>query len=121
MIQEYGSHQQKVLRKYGKKPGGGGGSGYDQWKGIEWAIKQAGGDDPTKMRAAMETTAGMGGIGFTSQQGEYSWSKTNHGGFPPGQGKLAQAMLKSDWPCFFPPPQGAQEEKKQFLCRRSPP
>ncbi len=107
LIKEYGDLQLKFYAKYGKKPGVGGGSGYDQWKVIEWAIKQAGGDDPTKMRAAMETTAGMGGIGFTSQQVKYSWSKTNHGGFPPGQVKLAKAMLNSDWPGFFPLAQGA--------------
>src|ERR1700737_4765090 len=64
LMKEYGDMQLKFYSRFGKKPGVGGGSGYDQFLAIVWAIKQAGGDDPTKMRAAMETTAGMGGIGL---------------------------------------------------------
>jgi branched-chain amino acid transport system substrate-binding protein len=107
LMKEYGDMQLKFYSRFGKKPGVGGGSGYDQFLAIVWALKQAGGDDPTKMRAAMETTAGMGGIGFTSPQVKYSWSKTNHGGFPPGQVRLAKALLNADWPGLFPIAPGA--------------
>ena len=99
--------QLKFYARFGKKPGVGGGSSYDQWLAVAWAIKQAGGDDPTKMRAAMESTAGMGGIAFTSQQVKYSWSKTNHGGYPPGQVRLAKALLNPEWPGMFPVAPGA--------------
>lgn len=106
-FKEYGDAQQKFYAKYGKKPNVGGSVGWDQWQSMIWALKQAGGDDPTKMRAAMESTAAMGGIGFTSQKVKYSWSKTNHGGFPPDQVRLAKALLNSDWPGFFPIAPGA--------------
>jgi len=107
LMKEYGDLQLKFYTRFGKKPGVGGGTAYDQWLSVIWAIKQAGGDDPTKMRAAMESSTGMGGIGFTSSQLKYAWSKTNHGGFPPGQVKLAKALLNSDWPGMFPIAPGA--------------
>jgi branched-chain amino acid transport system substrate-binding protein len=107
LIKEYGDLQLKFYGKFGKKPGVGGGTGYDEWLSVVWAIKQAGGDDPTKMRAAMESTAGMGGVGFTSPKLKYSWSKINHGGFPPGEVRLAKAMLNPDWPGMFPIAPGA--------------
>ena len=107
LLKDYGDVQQKFYARFGKKPGVGGGTGYDQWLSIVWAVKQAGGDDPTKMRAAMESTAGMGGIGFTSPQVKYRWSKTDHGGFPPGQVRLAKALLNPDWPGLFPIAPGA--------------
>ena len=72
-----------------------------------YAIRQAGGDDPAKMRAALEKTASQGGVGFTSPQLKYSWSKTNHGGFPSGQVRLCKALLNPDWPGMFPIAPGA--------------
>jgi len=107
LYKEYGDLQLKFYTRFGKKPGVGGGVGYDQWLSVVWAVRQAGGDDPTKMRAALETTAGLGGIGFTSPQVKYKWSKTDHGGFPPGQVRLAKALLNPDWPGMFPIAPGA--------------
>jgi hypothetical protein len=49
----------------------------------------------------------MGGVGFTSPKLKYSWSKINHGGFPPGEVRLAKAMLNPDWPGMFPIAPGA--------------
>lgn len=49
----------------------------------------------------------LSNVGFTSQKVKYSWSKTNHGGFPPDQVRLAKALLNSDWPGFFPIAPGA--------------
>jgi len=107
LYKEYGDLQQKFYARFGKKPGIGGGTGYDQWLAIQYAVKQAGGDDPAKMRAALEGTAAKGGIGLVSSQVKYSWSKTNHGGYPPGQVKLAKALLNPDWPGLFPIAPGA--------------
>ena len=107
LIKEYGDLQLKFYARFGKKPGVGGGTGYDQWLSIVYAIKQAGGDDPTKMRAAMEKTASQGGLALTSSQVKYSWSKDNHGGFPTGQVRLAKGLLNPDWPGMFPIAPGA--------------
>jgi branched-chain amino acid transport system substrate-binding protein len=54
--------------------------GYDSVKAIEQAVKTAGSTEPAKVKAALEGLSNFPGVYAT-----YSWSATNHNGFPDEQ------------------------------------
>ena len=69
--------------------------------GIVWAVVKAGGDDPAKLKAAFESTAASGGVGFLDPSLKYSWSSTNHDGYSSANISAAQLGFSQTWPGFY--------------------
>ncbi len=69
--------------------------------GIVWGVVKAGGDNPAKLKAAYEGTRDSGGVGFVSSDIKYSWTKTDHGGFPADQVAVVSFGFSVTWPGFF--------------------
>jgi ABC-type branched-subunit amino acid transport system substrate-binding protein len=69
--------------------------------GIIWAVVKAGGDDPAKLKAAFESTAASGGVGFLDPTIKYAWSSTNHDGYSSENIEAAQLGFSQTWPGFY--------------------
>jgi branched-chain amino acid transport system substrate-binding protein len=102
LVSEYGDVLNLMYAAYGKKANVGGGVTWDLFQAIVYAIQKAGGDDPAKMRQALEKTAALGGVGFTSPKVKFKFSPTNHGGFPAEQVRLAKTLTSTEWPGLYP-------------------
>jgi branched-chain amino acid transport system substrate-binding protein len=102
LIKEYGDVLNLMYAAYGKKANVGGGVTWDLFQAIVYAIQKSGGDDPAKMRQALEKTASMGGVGFTSPKVKFKFSSKDHGGFPADQVQLAKTVGSPDWPGMYP-------------------
>ena len=75
----------------------------DEGYAIAWAVKQAGGDDPAKLKAAFESTGASGGIGFIAPNDiKYAFTSTNHEGFPPDKVAVVVFGFSVTWPGFYP-------------------
>jgi branched-chain amino acid transport system substrate-binding protein len=98
---DYARVQQQVWAQFGKSFTSGGTYDVDLADAIIYAVKTAGSDDPTKMRSALEAIGASGGIGFTSPAVKYSFSSTNHGGFPSAEVKLGILQPSAAWPGFY--------------------
>jgi ABC-type branched-subunit amino acid transport system substrate-binding protein len=70
--------------------------------GIVWGVKTAGGDNPAKLKAVYEATGTKGAVGFVSPELKYSWTTTNHGGFPKDQVVAVGFGFSPTWPGYFP-------------------
>jgi branched-chain amino acid transport system substrate-binding protein len=103
LISRYGAIAKQILyHRYGLKANIGGGVTWDLASAIVWALRKAGGDDPAKMRAALESTArASAGVAFTSKPVVYHFSSATHGGFPPSQVTVARAYGSPQWPGFY--------------------
>jgi ABC-type branched-subunit amino acid transport system substrate-binding protein len=70
--------------------------------GIVWGVVHAGGDDPAKLKATYEGTSASGGVGFVSPEIKYSWTATNHGGFPVSKVLPVVFGAVPAWPGWHP-------------------
>jgi len=74
----------------------------DEGYAIAWAVKQAGGDDPAKLKAVFEGTGASGGVGFIAPNTiKYAWTATEHGGYPPADVTVVNFGFNATWPGFF--------------------
>ncbi len=69
--------------------------------GIVWAVKTAGGDNPAKLKAVYEGTSASGGVSFISPDIKYSWTATDHDGYPPAAVVPVTFGFSVTWPGFF--------------------
>jgi len=69
--------------------------------GIVWAVVQAGGDDPAKLKTAFEGTTASGGVSFLDPSIKYEWSSTDHGGYETPNVEAAVFGFNVKWPGFF--------------------
>ena len=81
---------------------GGNAIGIEAGEAFVWAVKTAGSDDPAKLKAAFESTSANGGQSFMDPSIKYSWSATNHEGYPSDQVVVIADVLNLTWPGFFP-------------------
>ncbi len=101
LFPKYGEVQQGLWQKYGHGFTAGVPTNVEVGYGIAWAIKQAGGDDPAKMKAALEGTKAAGGVSFIDPQIKYAWSPTYHQGYPEDQIKVALFGYNPTWPLWY--------------------
>ena len=74
----------------------------DEGYALAWMVKQAGGDDPAKIKAVLEATGASGGIGFIAPDTiKYAWTPTQHGGYPPDQVGVVNFGFSATWPGFW--------------------
>ena len=101
LFPKYGEVQQGLWQKYGKGFTAGVPTNVEVGYGIAWAVKQAGGADPAKMKAALEGTKAAGGVSFIDPQIKYAWSPTYHQGYPEDQIKVALFGYNPTWPLWY--------------------
>jgi ABC-type branched-subunit amino acid transport system substrate-binding protein len=92
-----------LYAKYGKSSVKGSGMTvqFDTFEMIGYAIRQAGGDDPAKMRHVMEYQ--VRNKYFLSPQVRWTFTPTDHGGYPksPDDMVLVRPELSTVWPGYY--------------------
>lgn len=90
-----------LWKKYGKSFTAGGGVAWDLTQDALWAMKQAKGDDPVKMRAALESAHGSHCLTFGDPKVPFCFSPTNHGGYPQSGIAMINLVSSPQYPAFF--------------------
>jgi branched-chain amino acid transport system substrate-binding protein len=98
---DYGKLTERFYEKFGKKPSVGGGVNWDEAMAMVWAIEKAGGDDPAKIKQALESTEASGGLKAISPDVAYKFSGTDHGGYPDDAVGLATLKSSKEWPGYY--------------------
>lgn len=97
----YTAVAERFWKLFGRKPLIAPGVGWDTANIIMWSIKKAGGDDPKKMRKALESTAKSGGLVVSDKSVKWSFSPQDHGGFPANGIHLANLVGDPNYPGYF--------------------